>query len=139
MKAILQDHNHYILRFDKGEEVVAGLTAFAKEQGIFAAAFFGIGACGSLDLAYYDLNHKNYITKTFTEDLEIVSLNGNIAVKEDKPVIHVHGQFGRADFSALAGHVMKLAVSVTCEVFLTKLEGKMARELNSDFNLNLLS
>ena len=72
------------------------------------------------------------------EEFEIASLAGNGSLKEGEPSVHAHGTFGRNDFNVLAGHVFKLVVGVTCEIFLTKLNGEMKRELNSDLNLNLL-
>lgn len=138
MKVVLQDGSKYVLRFDVGEEVVAALLKFALDYSIDAAIFSGIGACSLAEVAYYDLKNKNYGTKVFTEDLEIVSLTGNIAILKGKPACHAHAVLGRADFTTVGGHVSKIIISATCEIFLTKLEGVMQRSLRKDVNLNLL-
>ncbi len=138
MKLILQDNQKYVLRFDKDEEVVAGIVGFMKEQVISACAFYAIGACGEVELWYYNSFLKDYRKKSFVEEAEILSLTGNGGVKDGEPILHAHGMFGRNDFSTFGGHVAKLVVSATCEVFLIKMEGALTRSLNQELNLNLL-
>ncbi len=134
MKVVIQDNRRYILRFDRGEEVIAALKQFLADQKITACAFNGLGACSDLELAYFNFSKKEYEKKIFQEDLEIVSLTGN----GGNGALHMHGSFGKTDFSLIGGHISKLLVSLTCEIFLIKLEGELKRELNADLNLNLL-
>lgn len=138
MKTILQDSRRYMLRFDKDEEVLEGLQKFMTEQAISACVFFGIGACSSVELGYFNEHLKDYRKKPFAQNLEIVSFSGNGGLLDGSTVLHAHGSFGGTDFSIIGGHVFKLVVSVTCEIFLIKLDGALERKLNPDFNLNLL-
>jgi predicted DNA-binding protein with PD1-like motif len=139
MEVILRDNRRYILRIDKGEEVFSSLLEFADRQNVLAAAFQGIGACGEVEMGDFDLKTKTYNKHTIKENLEIISLIGNIAVLDNKPALHAHGSFGRPDLSVLGGHVFKVVVSVTCEIFLIKLDGDLQRNPDKDSNLNLLS
>jgi len=100
--------------------------------------FFGIGACSSIDLAFYNPHIKDYRKKPFAEDFEIINLTGNGGLMDGAPVLHAHGSFGRNDFSIIGGHVTKIVVSVTCEIFLTKLEGTIERKQDADLHLNML-
>ncbi len=138
MKTILHDKNYFVLRFDKDEDVLAGILKVMKEEAISACAFFGIGACSSVELAYYNTHIKNWRTKPFVEDLEIISFSGNGGLKDGQPVLHSHGMFGRTDFSTIGGHVSKMAVSITCEIFLTQMDGTLDRRLDDGVNLSLL-
>ena len=138
MKIVLKDNRRYILRFDKGEEVFIQLQEFLMQENIAAAAFNAIGACGEIEVGYFNINLKDYRKKPFYEELEIVSLIGNSVMSEGKPMVHAHGMFSRADFTTLGGHVFKLVVSVTCEMFLIKLDGQMNRKLDEGTNLKLL-
>jgi hypothetical protein len=138
MKVVLQDSRRYILRFDKGEEVLEGLQRFMKEQTISACAFFGVGACSEIELGFFNTHLKNYRKKPFTQDMEIISFSGNGGLMDGETVLHAHGSFGGTDFTIIGGHVFKLVVSITCEIFLIHLDGALERKLNSDFNLNLL-
>ena len=139
MKIILQDDRRYIVRFDKGDEVVSALKKFLTEQNITASTFSGIGASGLAELSYFNLETKKYQNKTFNEDLEIVSLTGNSAVLNGETALHAHCVLSKSDFSTLGGHVIKLVVSATCEIFLIKLDGAMERKLDPETSLNLLA
>ena len=138
MKIILQSNNEFVVRLDKGEEVLSSLEEFMKTQQITACSFSGIGAIDTLELAFYNTHLKEYRKKPFLEELEVLSFSGTGSMKDGQAFIHSHGVFGRTDFSVFGGHVFKLVVSVTLELHLTKLEGELKRELNADANLNLL-
>ena len=139
MKIIVQDNASFILRFDSGEDIISGLQNFMKEQSISVCTFSGVGACSSVELGFFNTHIKDYRKKPYIDEMEILSLNGNGSLKEGESFIHCHGMFGRNDFTVLGGHIFKLVVSVTAEIFLTKLNGMAKRELNSEFNLNLLN
>lgn len=106
----------YFIVLDRGDEVLEALTRFATETGVRAAAFQGIGAVDRLTLGFYDLAAKAYERRSWEEDLEVASLSGNLAVVDGGPFPHIHGVFGKRDFSVLAGHVFEAVVSVTMEV-----------------------
>lgn len=139
MKIVIEDGRRYVLRFDKGEELFAGLSEFILSKNITAAAFNAIGTASEIELGYFNAFLKDYRKKPFVENIEIVSLIGNCGTMAGKPAIHAHGSFSRTDFNVFAGHVFKLVTLATCEVFLIKLEGKMERSNNAEFNLNLLT
>jgi predicted DNA-binding protein with PD1-like motif len=138
MKVILRDKNQYVLRFDKDEEVLEGLKKFMKDEAVSACFFYGVGACQSVELGFFNEHLKDYRKKPFVDNMEIISFAGNGTLADGDPALHAHGSFGGNTFSVIGGHVFKLTVSVTCEIFLTKLDGVMERKQNSDFNLNLL-
>jgi uncharacterized protein len=138
MKVILQDDRRYILRFDKGEEVLALLKNFLSENQIPASYFTGIGACNEAELAFYLESIKKYKIDNLRGDMEILSFTGNSAMLNNEVVIHSHAVLGKKDFTTSGGHVNKLVISATCEIFLIKLDGKMERKLDPGLNLNLL-
>jgi uncharacterized protein len=138
MKIIIQDDRRFVLRFDKDEEVLEGLQKFMKEQVVSACAFFGVGACSGVELGYFNEHLKDYRKKPFLQNMEIVSFSGNGGLVDGEIFLHAHGCFGNTDFSLIGGHVFKLTVSVTCEIYLIKLDGALERKQNPDFNLNLL-
>ena len=109
-----------------------------KEQVVSACAFFGIGACSGFELGYFNEHLKDYRKKPFMQNMEIISFSGNGGLVDGKNVVHTHGSFGSNDFSVIGGHVFKLTVSVTCEIFLIQMDGALERKNNPDFNLNLL-
>lgn len=137
MEIISRQKNIFLLRFDRGDEVIASLKAFAGKNKISAGFFSGIGAADKITISYYDLKNKKYIDKDF-QGLEIINLAGNIAILDKEIVIHGHGVFSDKKMRALAGHVKKLTVSATCEMALTAFRGKWERTYSKETGLNLL-
>lgn len=138
MKIIQTDGHTMLLRFDRGDEVVSFLEKIAEEHNIGAGYFQAIGACGELTISFYDLETQAYLDQTYTEDLEILSLLGNIAMFQHKPLVHAHGTFGRRDYSTIGGHVKRMVVSATCEMNLTTLSRPIERSHDADTGLNLI-
>lgn len=138
MKIALQDAKYFVLRLDKDEDVNKCLANFMQEQSIGACSFSGVGSCSSVELGYYNGHVKEYRKKPFFEEMEIISLNGNGAIIQGSPILHIHGLFGKSDFTTIGGHVFQLQVGATCEIFLTVLDGQMQRTENSELNLKLL-
>ncbi len=139
MKATLQDGRRYILRFDKDEEIMAGLVQFAKEANLQGAHFSGIGTATTLELGFFNAFLKDYRHKQFIDNVEILSLSGTIALLNGEPVVHAHGSFGTSDFGVIGGHIFKLVTLATCEIFLIALDQPLNRVNNPDFNLNLFA
>ena len=138
MKRILQDNNAYVLSGKRGEELLDGIKEFCKEYRIEAASFHAIGAANEVELAYYDLGEKQYVKALFQEDMEIVSLTGNVSKLGSELVVHSHGVFSNKAMETKGGHVNKVVISGACEIILTRLKGKIDRALDEDTGLNLM-
>ena len=139
MKRILQDKNTYVLSLKRGEELIEGIKEFCKEYRIEAAFFQAIGAANEVELAWYDLGAKQYVTVLFQENLEIVSLTGNVSKMGNNIVIHSHGVFSNKAMETKGGHVNKAMVSGACEITLWRLEGTIDRVFDEDTGLNLMT
>jgi len=133
-----QAGHNYILAFRRGEEVVESFRQFLVAENIRASRFSGLGAAESLEIAFYNLEAKEYEKRKTNYDVEILSLSGNTAMMEGQPVIHVHGTFAKRDFSAFGGHVFSIVVGGACEIHLTVLDGLMTRQYDEKTGLNLL-
>ena len=138
MKIVLKDKRRYLIRFDKGENVVSGLADVVTQEKLTACVFFGGGSVSEIELGYFNKNLKDYRKKPYYDDMELISFSGNGAFFEGKPVIHCYGQFGHTDFTTLGGRVFKMVVSSSVEIFLIALDGQATRQTNPDFNLDLL-
>ncbi|MEJ0021773.1 MAG: PPC domain-containing DNA-binding protein [Candidatus Doudnabacteria bacterium] len=138
MKTILHEGNQYVLRFDRGEEVISSLKQFCQQEKIVSVFFYGLGACSYLKLAYYNLETKKYQEQEFDRDLEIAGVSGNIAEFENDLTVHMHGSFADETMKALGGHVVSMKTAGTCEIFLTKFGQPMTRKFNPETGLKLL-
>jgi hypothetical protein len=134
----LRTNDIFILRVNKGEDVVKSITEFCKKEGIDNAYFTGIGAVSTLTCGYYNLEEKQYHFKEYTEPLEVVSLTGNVMLKDGAPFVHVHGVFTDTENRALGGHIVEMQVHVVLEVVLTPLSSKIERHLDECIGLTLM-
>jgi predicted DNA-binding protein with PD1-like motif len=109
------------LIFETGDEVMSTLTSFAAKNALSGTHFTAIGAFQSATLGYYDWNKKDYKRIPVAEQVEVVSLVGDIAAGEnDKSKVHAHVVLGRTDGTALAGHLIEATVRPTLELILTE-------------------
>lgn len=138
MKIILKNKEKYILSFQMGEGLQEELIKFCKDEDIRSGFFVGFGGLQELDLSYYNLSEKRYEDKNIKENLEIVSLTGNIARLNNDIIIHMHGVFSDSKSNAIGGHVKKIVVSGTCEVFLTIFDDVIERKYDDATGLNLM-
>jgi predicted DNA-binding protein with PD1-like motif len=81
--------NKWIIRIEKGEELVATLVRFCEEKNIQLGSITGIGATNQVKIGWFDIRTKEYLTKNITSDFEITSISGNISMKKDKIFISI--------------------------------------------------
>jgi predicted DNA-binding protein with PD1-like motif len=121
---LLQDEHGqktFALVFDTGDETMKLLTGFAREQGLGAAHFTAIGAFERAVLGYFDWQKKDYRKIPVGEQVEVVSLIGDVArTEKGEPMVHAHVVVGRSDGTALAGHLLEGHVRPTLEVILVE-------------------
>jgi predicted DNA-binding protein with PD1-like motif len=109
----------YAIIFSTGDEVISGLTDFARDNHIADAHFTAIGACDSALLAWFDIPQKSYRPIPVNEQTEVLSMTGDIAGFLGAPIVHAHTILSRSDGSTRGGHTFELHVNPTLEVFLT--------------------
>jgi predicted DNA-binding protein with PD1-like motif len=125
--------------FETGEEVVKGLTEFVRSHRITAADFRGIGALSAAVLGYFQWDSKEYKRIPVGEQVEVVSLLGNVAEGPDgKPSLHPHIVLGRADGAALGGHLLEGHVRPVLEIVLSESPAHLRRRKDAESGLALL-
>ncbi len=122
----------------KGERLIETLTPELARLEIRGATLSGLGALKEVELGYYELDHKEYIRKTFTDDYELISLSGNVALKDGKPFIHVHAALGDKGFQVFGGHLFEATVAVTAEISVLPFDFAPGRELDPSIGLSLI-
>lgn len=110
--------NTYILRLDKGQEIVQELKNFCKEQNIKGGSISAIGFADNIELGCFDLEKGDYCKKIFKDGREITSLLGSVSTIDNDLKIHLHGTFSTHDFSIIGGHLFSATVALTCEIFI---------------------
>jgi uncharacterized protein len=126
------------LVFDRGDEVVSTLEQFAAKQKLTAARFTAIGAFERVTLGYFDWERKDYERIPVDEQVEVLSLVGDIALDGDKPKLHAHAVLGRRDGSTVGGHLLEATVRPTLEVLLIDSPGHLRRKRDPVSGLALI-
>lgn len=130
--------NGTVLVFDVRDEVVSTLTKFAKDQQISAAHFTAIGAFSDAGIGYFDWEQKDYLKNQVNEQVEVISLVGDIALEGDKPKVHAHVVVGRKDGTTRGGHLLEAHVRPTLELVLQESEGQLKRKFDPESGLALI-
>ncbi len=128
----------YLLRLDTDDEIVEAVARFADDRRIDNGVVTGIGSVHNARLGYFDRSSREYLSRGVEDDCEIVSLVGNIAVKEGKAFPHLHVTLGTRDFQAVAGHLFEGRVAATCELFVRPLPAAVQRRKDEKTGLFLL-
>ncbi len=101
--------------------------------------FTAIGAFREATLAYFDWEKKEYRKIPVREQVEVVSLIGDIALAPDgSPKVHAHAVLGRPDGAALGGHLMEGHVRPTLEVTLVETPEHLRRKHDPQSGLALI-
>src|SRR5438094_1490989 len=87
MKFQKLEQNTFALIFDKGDEFISVLTSFAKEKDLGGSHFTAIGAFRTVMLGYFDRDKKDYKKIPIEEQVEVLSLVGDIALKDGAPQV----------------------------------------------------
>lgn len=125
--------------FDKGDEVIAELTRFATSQRLGAAHFTAIGAFSEVTLGYFDRERKDYKRTVVAEQVEVLSLIGDIALDQaNAPKVHAHVVIGLADGQARGGHLLAARVWPTLEVILVESPAFLRKRHDPESGLALI-
>lgn len=124
--------------FDKGEEPHSGLTDFATSHGISAASITAIGAFSEASLAYFDPQIMDYVDIPITEQVEVLSMVGDIALSEEQPHVHAHVVVGRRNGSTAGGHLKEARVFPTLEVIVTENPSHLRKRYDPETGLTLI-
>jgi predicted DNA-binding protein with PD1-like motif len=123
---------------ETGDEVVSSLEAFAVAQRLDASRITAIGALQAVTLGYFDWDRKQYERIELTEQLEVLSLIGDVALDGTQPKLHAHVVLGRRDASTCGGHLLRALVRPTLEVLVTDSPRHLRREFDPASGLALI-
>lgn len=129
----------FVVVLDRGEQIRACLQRVAEEEGLSAAQVAAIGAFEQATLRYFSWEKKQYEPIPVREQVEVVSLNGDIALdSHGKPTLHLHAVLGRRDGSTLGGDLGEARVRPTLEVIVTESPAHLRRVEDAETGLALI-
>ena len=129
----------WVVVLDPGQEVKAVLADFARSEKVQAASFVAIGAFERAVLAYFEWDKKRYKPIPIEEQVEVVSLTGDIVRDEkDQPDVHAHAVLGLSDGATRGGHLQKGIVRPTLEITITETPGHLVRRMQPGLGIALI-
>ena len=128
----------FAIVFDQGDEMIQGLKEFSKEQQLLGSHFTAIGAFSQVTLGYFQRENMEYKNIPVNEQVEVLSLVGNITSKGDDYKVHAHAVLGKSDGSTLGGHIQDAKVWPTLEVVLVEEPAYLKRTIDEKTGLALI-
>ncbi len=131
----------FALVFSPGDHVISQLLDFATTHALDASRFTGIGGFSQVTLGYFELDKKDYKHIDINEQVEVLSLVGNIAIVREnngQPKIHAHVIVGKSDGTAWGGHLLQAKVRPTLEIMLVESPRHLSRYSDPKTGLALL-
>jgi hypothetical protein len=123
---------------ESGEEVMQKILEFAKAQKISASQFTAIGAFSETIVGFFDFSIKDYKKIPFKQQMEVLTLNGDITLFKGEYKIHAHVVLGKEDGRAHGGHLLKATVHPTLELILNESPAYLSREMDKESGLALI-
>jgi predicted DNA-binding protein with PD1-like motif len=127
----------YAVIFAKGDEVLSGLTEFARRESLTAGFFTAIGALQQARFGWFDRTRKAYRHIPINEQVELISLIGNVGLVNGAPQIHAHGAVGFSDGQMRGGHLLQAIAWPTLELFFTAFPATLIKKHDAETDLSL--
>lgn len=129
----------YAVVMDKGDDPIAELGRWARENSVGGASLTGVGAFRRAVVAFFDPVRKEYLPTEVNEQAEVLSLIGDIAESGGSPALHVHVVLGLRDTSTRGGHLMEADVWPTLEVMVTEAPTRLRKHHDTETGLALIN
>lgn len=128
----------FLVVFRTGDEAASGLVDLAQRRGLESARLSGIGAFSRVTLGYFDCKKKAYERIEIAEQVEVVSVLGDITLYEGAPRLHAHVMVARSDGTTRGGHLLEGRVRPTLEITIEELRISVRRTLDAESGLPLI-
>ncbi len=138
-KLLSQDKQRtFAIILDNHDEVIESIRFFATAKKLAAAQFTAIGAFSEATLGFFDFSIKDYKKIEVKEQVEVLTLNGDISLFNDNQQVHAHVVLGKNDGSTYGGHLLSAIVHPTLEIILTESPAHLHREMDKEAGIPLI-
>lgn len=126
-------------RLAKGEDLLAALEDCARKHGITLGEVQAIGAVSQARVGYYNQEERKYQYLDFINPREILSLTGNISLKDGNPMVHAHITLSGEDGKAVGGHLAEGTLVFACEFAIQEYQSatRLVRQMDDPTGLFL--
>jgi uncharacterized protein len=135
---VRDDRPSWVVVFDKGEDALTGLGELAADNGLSAASLTGVGAFASATIGYFERDLKDYLRILVDQQVEVLSMIGDIALVDEVPAVHCHVVLGCRDGSTRGGHLLRCDVWPTLEMVITEYPASLRKRIDPESGLALI-
>lgn len=128
----------YAIILESGEEAMEQIKAFTRKLNLSASRFTAIGAFSDTTVGFFDFSIKDYKKNRFNQQMEVVSLVGDISVYKNEYKVHAHVVLADEKGAAYGGHLIKATVHPTLEIILDESPLYLKREMDENSGLPLI-
>jgi hypothetical protein len=115
MNAQLTNGRKIMGRLPKGADLLGALEEQCRTHQITLGEVRAIGAVARARLGYYNQARRQYEFIDLDRPLEILTLTGNVSLKDGKPMVHAHVTLADEEGRAFGGHLAEGAPVFACE------------------------
>ncbi len=128
----------FLGRLSYGADLLEELIKVCSEKEIQLGQVQALGAVQKARIGYYDQKSKKFRFHTLDKPHEILSLVGNISLKNNKPIVHAHLTLADEKGRAWGGHLASGTIVYACEYLIQSFEGAtLEREYDKKTDLSL--
>ena len=110
--------NKYVIKIDKGEEVVNALKKFCRANKIRFGVISGIGATNKVTLDYVDTETKKHELRELIGEHRITDFSGKISFSKGRVHLDTDVSILDSHDKVFGGSLSSAFVSDTCEVII---------------------
>ena len=105
----------YLFRLPKGKDLLESLADFCHDNQVKCGVVNVVGSVSNATIGCYDQNKKKYDKTVINQEMELISLCGNISIQDNR---------AGKDNQAIGGHLFPGTKIYVCEAYIQELVGE---------------
>lgn len=114
----------YLFKLPKGKDLLEELIDFCHDNQVKCGIVSVVGSVSNATIAYYDQAKKKVEKSLFDEELEVVSLTGNVSIQDNRPMVYAHVVLADKEHAVVGGRLMPGTKIYACEAYIQELVGE---------------
>ena len=138
-RQVAENPKTFVVVLDTGDEILSSLKSASQAERLAGSSFKAIGALSDVEVGWFNWETRKYQTAVkLQEQVELLSLIGDIALEDGEPQVHAHLVIGRQDGSAHGGHLLRATVRPTCEIVITESPKHLQKKIDPESGIALI-
>jgi predicted DNA-binding protein with PD1-like motif len=133
-----QHRRTFAFVLEPGEDPIVALTDRANAYALASCQITAIGGFARATLGYFERAQRVYRKIPIDQQVEVLSLLGDIAHADTGRIVHVHCVLGLPDGTTRGGHLLDAQVWPTLEVILTEWPKFLQKRFDASIGLALI-